>query len=489
MNRFTRYFIIIIAVVVITALLIYSQTFTQGGQGADVGNSSAGQSQTSDEIDSSESTEDSNDISSDTSEEDSSDVSSEDSSSSKDEHIHQALERLIFDESYHWKECSCGEVLDKSAHEFEYVAQDNGAHAYVKKCVCGYQEELQYTYLSQTQKLPLNAQVKDGQAAVNTEQTVFVTLDKPSEKVVFVKYNGREIAYTHNENIITLFASAFAFDYGEAELELLTDNGYYGVCVLLITKQLQTKADLDSLNVLSKACEQDERKYGGYFTLANNIEYNGVWQGGIATRIDDQDARSGQYGFCGVFDGCGYSISGMEQAGEYAYDGFIGVLCGGVIKNVKFASASLLYSGGLVCAAGVGEIENVCVEYAQFGSEMDKGKAFGTFFGCWAGAGAVVKDCLIDCNSKQMPINRYGYLIGAIAYEDNVQDGVLQGVYVLVDQPMQNIVYEQSERTDIFGSYKNVAALKSDENAKAELLTWNEEYWLIDDENIIFKAK
>ena len=160
------------------------------------------------------------------------------------------------------------------------------------------------------------------------------------------------------------------------------------------------------------------------------------------------------------------------------YNAFIGVMCGGVIKNIKFTQASLLYSGGLVCAAGFGVVENVCVEYQSFGCETDAEQYFGTFFGMWATENSVVKNCIVDCRNAQVYINRNGYLLASMLNQASEMVGVLQDVYTLGAPLMQKLVAKPGEREWSFGVFTG-----------ANVADWDTNYWQIDGENICFKDK
>ena len=308
MTRFYRYLIIIIGIIAITALLIYSQSFLDSTYQDTPVNSSVSTTQTSEEEEELQTSEENNSSTDDT---------QDTSSSTENEHLHQAGESWLFDQETHWKECICGERMENALHEYEWLEDVSVASGYVKLCACGYRKEIEKTILPQRQELNLCVKVQDGEAVVNTTQTVCVSLDEEIGTTIFVKCNGKEIESKCRGQEVHILASEFGFDYGNTQLEILTDTTYYHAPILLITKQITTKQQLDELNVLSKACETEENVYGGYFTLGKNIEYDGEWQNGIATQITERAAKSGNVGFCGVFDGRGYSISGMQQKGNY----------------------------------------------------------------------------------------------------------------------------------------------------------------------------
>ena len=98
MNKFVRYMVIIFAVIVCTAFIIYAGNLT--------GNPEDSSSQSSEEMNESPITEDGKDKE---------DIKTEEGQSSEltdEKHSHQAIEYWLFDENIHWKECVCGETLE-----------------------------------------------------------------------------------------------------------------------------------------------------------------------------------------------------------------------------------------------------------------------------------------------------------------------------------------------------------------------------------------
>lgn len=480
MERFGRYLTVIIGVIVITCLLIFSQDLLGSENGEDIGSSSISSEQIAGEESSSQN---SNEL-----EDSSEEFVGNNSSNTETEHQHQAIDAWVFDTTLHWKECACEEKLEVGLHVYETCNDSNTDSGYIKECFCGYKTEIGKVVLTDLQKLDLSLKVDDGNACLNEERYVSVSLGEKIGSVQFVKYNGKELQCAVSGENIILKASCFGFDYGNTQLEILTSEHYYQVPILLITKQIATARDLDEINVLSKKCEDKDDVYGGYFTLGNNIAYNSEWQGGIATKIKESLAVAGKVGFCGVFDGCGYSIDGLLQNGKGVFDAFIGVLCGGMIKNIAFTNAGLLHSGGFVCAAGVGIIENVYVQYAQFGSDDNDNNFFGTFFGSWVGNGAVVNDCIVDIlDTEDIILNTNGYLIGCMINVDFEQEGALDGVFVLGVSPFAKLVYDVDRKG--CGGYQQEENFKNDTEAQEEILAWDTEYWIIENGLVEFIIK
>ena len=463
MERFSRYLVVIIGVIAITALLIYSQTVGENSQ--DVSSDST---PSNEQIIQSDSLED-------------------------EEHTHQAQTEWCYNAEQHWKECACLEKVQISAHEWIWAEDSSSDCGYSKQCDCGHKIIVAPTLLRQTQELYLNVQVMDENAVVHDTQSVALALDASIGNVVKVRYKGKELDFTLGANGVRLLAKEFGLDYGHSELEIITDKGYYQSPILLITKQITSKQELDEMHILSKACEAQADVYGGWFTLGADIIYNGEWTGGIAVPISESAARLGKAGFCGTFDGRGYSIVGCKRTSTNSvFDAFVGVLCGGCIQNVAFLNAEMSTSGSFVCAAGTGIIENVYVEYAAFCTKTQRYTS--TFFNEWVGEGTRMQACVVDCrllddDAAQNALGANTYLIGYLANNDVVMDGVLQGVYVLGAPRTAKIVYQKAERTDCFGLYESVGDIQKDAAAQSQMQAWNSKYWTIQDGCPVFCKK
>ncbi|MBR7141325.1 MAG: Ig-like domain-containing protein, partial [Clostridia bacterium] len=177
-----------------------------------------------------------------------------------------------------------------------------------------------------------------------------------------------DIAFTAQNTAVSFKKSAMAT--GERVIGVELDDITYAVSVTVVTKVITTADELLALesyapNVKSITWELwgntgTEESYDGYFVLGANIDlgdrevqninehkYLRIWK----------DAEEGA-GFCGVFDGRGYTING----GVYKQGGLFGYLWKtGVIKNVAFTNATISseqYSS-IIGISVWGTIENV----------------------------------------------------------------------------------------------------------------------------------
>lgn len=238
--------------------------------------------------------------------------------------------------------------------------------------------------------------------------------------------------YSNHQILFNGYKSAFpssAKKLGGQTLTVRTISREYYVPVNVYTKIISNKADLDEFKTLSAAAGEKAPNgrsitCDGYFVVDNDIEYNGEFIS-LLTSYDLYSAASssgrGQwqnasiYGFKGVFDGQGHTISGLTIVNKAAEaeecGGFIGYIhVDGVIKNVAFTNASVAENCGFICSYGGGLIENIYVQYARLGiGKVNRGFAadstdgtpryIGTFYSMLATDTAVVRNCIVDASA------------------------------------------------------------------------------------------
>ena len=89
---------------------------------------------------------------------------------------------------------------------------------------------------------------------------------------------------------------------------------------------------------------------GQYFQLANDITYPHVTDWNDATSTENNYTAIGKT-FCGVFDGCNHTISGIRiYSYDYDNQGLFGEVAAGIVKNVILNDARIT---GLACVGGI----------------------------------------------------------------------------------------------------------------------------------------
>ena len=134
-------------------------------------------------------------------------------------------------------------------------------------------------------------------------------------------------------------------------------------------------------------------KDGGTVELLGDVTLTGTW-----TAVGTENAP-----FKGTFDGKGYTITGLNiSTNDNEYVGLIGILHGGTVKNVKFASVSVtgkndvgtavgrIINGGTV--SGVQVLGGTVSGAKRVGGVVGSIKANGTVSDCTNAAGVTAND-------------------------------------------------------------------------------------------------
>ena len=146
-------------------------------------------------------------------------------------------------------------------------------------------------------------------------------------------------------------------------------------------------------------------KDGGTVELLGDVTLTGTW-----TAVGTKDAP-----FKGTFDGKGYTITGLNiSTNENDYVGLIGILDGGTVKNVKFASVSV--NGKDDVGTAVGRIINGgTVSGVQvLGGTVSGAKRVGGVVGSIK-ANGMVSDC-INAATVTGSVYNVGGIVGAAYY-------------------------------------------------------------------------
>lgn len=149
--------------------------------------------------------------------------------------------------------------------------------------------------------------------------------------------------------------------YGEKEFGVsVTDKKEtYNVTVkaLVVTMTITTVDQYAHWITVAKACEQSATLWGGYFRLGANITATSMV-------MFNRGKTDGTEGFKGVFDGCGYSVDGLNRS-SWDSNSFVTTMTGsGILKNISFTNVKITGAGNFLCSGGKGTIENVFVQYA-----------------------------------------------------------------------------------------------------------------------------
>ena len=271
-------------------------------------------------------------------------------------------------------------VAFEVSHDYQWKKE---AERDIQVCACTHVNDntIVKTKLSARKEINLELSVQNG-VVLPSDSTVTLDLSEVGafESVATVFFANQPIA----ENTAEIALKDFGFSYGEQTLlaTVKTSDGELheiSVPVLLVSKVLKTAEDYSAFVTVSKACEQESSLWGGYFRLGNSFSVASVGE------LLDSAAMDGTQGFCGVFDGCGYTLDGFQKSGEGAF--FLTLHERGVLKNISFTGVCFGGSGALL-TSGKGSCENIFVQYAEIAGD---GEDCATF-----GAGVSLKNCLVD---------------------------------------------------------------------------------------------
>lgn len=414
--------------------------------------------------------------------------------------------------------CSvCDYQMNEREHVHAYTVWTNDGSGDTVSCICGEAFE----GFAQ-QKVDLDAQYNSETLEItpNTEKTMEIDLGMfggisdvtvamlayEGDNINIYNRDGKDIQSTFAEGTLTFHVSEFGFAYGDRTIAItFKDEGgterTVNVPVLLVTKVIMNKTDLDNMTYFSKESEATEDLiYGGYFELGADITYTGEFNYVMPPNIN---AASG--GFVGVFDGCGYNIDGIEinrATRGYTnkwdnYYGIFGSMYGGTVKNVSFTNVVMCVKGSLISAYGSGTIENVYASFKQIDYNNPVGLAFSQGVG---GGGATIKNCIVDVSNASFAVVSGAsepYQFYFFGKKDSNLTTVpnLLGAYLIGELPASTTVWtDEANSTGTFGKYDSMTAFAeaykaADSALKAEIDTWDTTYWQVTDGAISFVDK
>ena len=317
------------------------------------------------------------------------------------------------------------------------------------------------------------ATLNDGELEIDCMAVGFTFGKVVSAKMDGVILDANKFNYVDGKLLVK--RSAFGFNYGAKQVAVTDENGKtITMDVTLVSKVIKTTDDYVNWIAIARACEENNQLLGGYFKLGANITSSTM------VTFDRYDV-DGEYGFKGVFDGCGYAIDGLTATG-YAF-----MSCmtkDGVLKNIAFTGVTIAGEGNFLCSGGLGTFENIYVQYAS----ITAGSAYnGTIFNhCRNGEDAgKITNVFID--ASQAVISGSGNSFRLLGGSNNGYNGMFA---VCPD----GYTVKEARDTNTFAdhaviAFANYDELKANVTTQTVLKTWDSTYWTITDGVPVFNVK
>ena len=269
---------------------------------------------------------------------------------------------------------------------------------------------------------------------------------------------------------LTFARSAFGYNYGEKQIVVTdVDGKTITIEATLVSKVLMNAADYSNWIKIAKACEAENQILGGYFKLGANITSETM------VTFERYDVY-GNYGFKGVFDGCGYAIDGLTATGN----AFISCMTkDGVLRNIAFTNAKIAGESNFLCSGGLGTIENVYVQYVSIAADSNNN---GTIFNNCRdekNVVGVIKNVFVDASNAV--ISGTGSSFRLIGGNNNGYNGIFAVCpkgYTVTQARDTGSFANAEHAVCAFASFDE---LKNKDETQNTLKGWDSTYWTIVD--------
>ncbi len=306
---------------------------------------------------------------------------------------------------------------------------------------------------------------------------------------IYSSFEVASVATLDDKNVNLMNDASYLANADKANnrnVTLLVSDGaqMYKVNALIVTKIISTYEELIALQTYGNAQTAEHTwthsngtvynmtyyNYGGYYVLANNIEVPSDAEtlvvnstaASFPTGLGSMWACNQANGFNGIFDGRGYTISGLKVGAS----GLFGDLANGsVIKNVAFADANICAQvgsntgAGLLCyTAGKTTIENC---YFDFTTSIARSGVLGRL-----SYESIYNNVVVNYKSTS------GYDMGSLASMNNKSSAT--NVYIVVKTGSTvNFVFAST------ATYTGVTVINEADLATASFTGLDENYWKV----------
>ena len=352
-------------------------------------------------------------------------------------------------------------------HKFEQTVNDGVT---TTACACG-QKEVTGTLLTK-QIVDQNADIVDGTVKAQTGNLDLTTIGYNGNGVVNLSIDEKAYSYIAQNGVVKLSDNLPLSVYGEKLISVSINDGkaVYNVNVnaLIVTKTITNAAEYANWINIAKACEESATLWGGYFRLGANITTTSMV-------TFNRGAIDGSEGFKGVFDGCGYTIDGLNRS-SWDSNAFVTTMTNtGVLRNIAFTNVKITGEGNFLTSGGKGTIENVFVQYAviSMGSPYN-GTIANQQEGC------AMRNVFVDASKAAVSGNGAQFRILTSGTSSGF--GGVFGICPSENYTPSQAIGDRGNNYEAIAYFETFAELKANTKTQSVLSAWNDNgFWIVKD--------
>ena len=352
-------------------------------------------------------------------------------------------------------------------HKFEQTVNDGVT---TTACVCG-QKEVTGTLLTK-QIVDQNADIVDGTVKAQTGNLDLTTIGYNGNGVVNLSIDEKAYSYIAQNGVVKLSDNLPLSVYGEKLISVSINDGkaVYNVNVnaLIVTKTITNAAEYANWINIAKACEESATLWGGYFRLGANITTTSM-------ATFNRGAIDGSEGFKGVFDGCGYTIDGLNRS-SWDYNAFVTTMTNtGVLRNIAFTNVKVTGEGNFLTSGGKGTIENVFVQYAVISIGSPYNGTIANFKD-----GCAMRNVFVDASKAAVSGNGAQFRILTAGTSSGF--GGVFGICPSENYTPSQAIGDRGNNYSAIAYFETFAELKAKTETQSVLSAWNDNgFWIVKD--------
>ena len=352
-------------------------------------------------------------------------------------------------------------------HKFEQTVNDGVT---TTACACG-QKEVTGTLLTK-QIVDQNADIVDGTVKAQTGNLDLTTIGYNGNGVVNLSIDEKAYSYVAQNGVVKLSDNLPLSVYGEKLISVSINDGraVYNVNInaLIVTKTITNAAEYANWINIAKACEESATLWGGYFRLGANITTTSMV-------TFNRGAIDGSEGFKGVFDGCGYTIDGLNRS-SWDSNAFVTTMTNtGVLRNIAFTNVKIMGEGNFLTSGGKGTIENVFVQYAVLSAGSPYNGTIANFKD-----GCAMRNVFVDASKAAVSGNGAQFRILTSGTSSGF--GGVFGVCPSENYTPSQAIGDRGNNYEAIAYFETFAELKAKTETQSVLSAWNDNgFWIVKD--------